>query len=235
MNEAAAGGGHPIADDTAFALAPGTSFCRVAGRTMFLDVVGDRYFCLSPEGERAFTKLADAAPLDRRDLATLAGLTVAGPLTRSTAPQSIEACVAGELPVRSLLDEELPAPGAIGLALAAASLVHVPLFLRLFGLRRAVYGLRRRKAKSRAGSDTGSLLAVVAEFARLRYLATESDICLTRSLAVAHRQIGIGARPELVIAVKLQPFAAHAWVQCDGWLVNDRHEFVREFTPILVV
>ena len=235
MNEAAAGQGHPIADDTAFALAPGMSFCRVAGRTMFLDVVGDRYFCLSPEGERAFTKLADAAPHDRRDLATLAGLTVAGPLRRCPAPQFIGPCVADELPTRSLLDEALPAPGAIGLALAAASLVRVPLHLRMFGLRRAVDRLRRRKARVRADSDIGSLLALVAAFSRLRYLATESDNCLTRSLAVAHRLIGVGARPDLVIAVKLQPFAAHAWVQCDGWLVNDRHEFVREFTPILVV
>ena len=42
-----------------FTLRNGISFCRVGDRIIFLDIVTDRYFCLSPEAEHSFRALAE--------------------------------------------------------------------------------------------------------------------------------------------------------------------------------
>jgi hypothetical protein len=120
--------------------------------------------------------------------------------------------------------------------MAAAALALAPIRLRLFGLDGVVARLRSRKRRMRpAAHPERTLAAVATAFARLRYVATAHDKCLTRSLALAGRLLDTGMAPDLVIGVKLQPFAAHAWVQCDGRLVNDRLDIVCDFTPILVV
>jgi Transglutaminase-like superfamily len=43
----------------------------------------------------------------------------------------------------------------------------------------------------------------------------------------------LGVWPTVVLAVRTQPFAAHSWAQHEHWLVNDRIDHVRKFTPIL--
>lgn len=218
---------------TGFGLKSGVSFCRVDGRSVFLDVSADRYFCLSPAGENAFSRLLDGAALDDRDRAALENLAQNGPLVRDPS-SNIAPCAAIDVPRASYLDEPRPA-GLRDTVAAAASLIRSPLRLRLFGLRNTLARVERRKRRSAARVAPGRLCEVASAFARLRLFATEKDNCLIRSIAVVERLISIGAAPQLVIAVKLQPFYAHAWVQCDGRLVNDRHEFVRNYTPILVV
>jgi hypothetical protein len=39
----------------------------------------------------------------------------------------------------------------------------------------------------------------------------------------------------LVFGVKLDPFAAHCWLQTDAMLLNDRTEHVRRFEPVRVI
>lgn len=221
------------APPTGFGLKPGVSFCRVDGRCVFLDVPADRYFCLSPAGENAFARLIEGIALEDRDLATLDNLARTGPLVRDPS-STIAPCAAIDVPQASYLDVTA-APGLREMVAAITSLIRSPLRLRLFGLNRTLVRLERRKRRSAASVAPDRPREVASAFARLRLVATEKDNCLTRSIAVAERLISIGAAPQLVIAVKLQPFYAHAWVQCDSWLVNDRHEFVRNYTPILVV
>ncbi len=220
--------------DTGYRLKNGVSFCRVDGRTLFLDLDADRYFCLSPTGERAFSLLVGGAMLDKDERAALDNLVRDGPLARAATQHAITGCDPPALPTRSRLDESV-AVGTLALIGPAVSLMAAPLRLRTKGMAGVIAWLARRKAigQDRATSQTTSQVA--AAFARLRLVATERNNCLTRSVAVADRLLATGARPDLVIAVKLRPFYAHAWVQCDGWLVNDRHEFVRAYTPILVV
>src|SRR3546814_15853591 len=72
------GGRAPCPHETMhYSLASGISFCRVAGRFIFLDVPRDRYFCLSAESERCFAQLVDGDSLSQREHAVLAQL-VAG-------------------------------------------------------------------------------------------------------------------------------------------------------------
>lgn len=217
-----------------FGLKPGVSFCRVGGRAVFLDVSADRYFCLSPAGETAFRRLVDGAPLDDDHRAALDNLARAGPLALGPNLAPIINCPAVTPPSRSLLDDTAQ-PGMLDMLSATAALLAAPQRLRLCGLKRTLARIENRKGNRSAPLPVERLARTAAAFARLRLVATEKDNCLTRSIAIAGRLAALGGAPELIIAVKLQPFYAHAWVQCDGWLVNDRREFVDNYTPVLVV
>lgn len=63
----------------------------------------------------------------------------------------------------------------------------------------------------------------------------EKDLCLVRSLAFRAVAFRVGFSPTLVIGVKLDPFAAHCWIQAGDRVENDRLERVTQFTPILAV
>ncbi len=54
--------------------------------------------------------------------------------------------------------------------------------------------------------------------------------CLLRSLSLYRFLRSAGVRAEHVIGVRRFPFAAHAWVECDGSAVRD--ERARDFTPL---
>src|SRR3546814_15454074 len=71
-----------------YSLASGISFCRVAGRFIFLDVPRDRYFCLSAESERCFAQLVDGESLSQREHAVLAQL-VAGRILKDAAEEAV--------------------------------------------------------------------------------------------------------------------------------------------------
>jgi hypothetical protein len=110
--------------------------------------------------------------------------------------------------------------------------------LRLRPLRAAVDQVARRSSRL-IGTDTDHperLRDAVAAFETLRPLMfTARDRCLYDSLALTRFLAGEGLRSQWVIGVKTQPFAAHSWVQAGGVVLNDLHERVRSFKPILVV
>lgn len=220
----------------AYTLKPGISFCQVAGRTVFLDLPADRYFCLSPDAEHSFVRLAGGASPQPEDARILKGLETRGVLRAGEAGTVRFSCPAVPEAHSSLLDAApVPVPPNQTL-LAALALMRAPLQLRLFGLHAAITRLRKRKMRLEPGRlEQEKLARGAAAFARLRAIATTNDQCLPRSLAVAERLFAAGVGAELVLAVKLQPFAAHAWVQWRDIVVNDRVDAVRDFTPILVV
>lgn len=219
-----------------YRLHPNVSFCLVSGRVVFLDLSADRYFCLSIPAERTFLRSIQGSELDSGEDALLARLTASGPLSCDRShPPAIPCPAVAELRA-SLLDEPLLRPTLPGICLAAASLFAAPVRLRTLGLNGAIRQLSRRKRRARLRSvGKDRLLRAVTGYVRLRDIVTENDNCLVRSMAVANGLISAGATPQLIMGVKLQPFAAHAWVQCEDWLVNERWDVVRDFTPILVV
>jgi len=193
--------------------------------------VADRYFCLSPRAQEIFLRA-----LEGEDETLLATLASAVPLSCDPSHPPIVPCPNVVGPARNLLDESLPRPEWRITLLSAISLPVAQLRLRICGLAGTIHYLRLRKLRlARSAGDKPGLSQTVAAYRHLRYIATESDKCLARSVAVAGRLMAIGVAADLVIGVKLQPFAAHAWVQCGEWLANDRVDVVRDFTPILVV
>jgi hypothetical protein len=98
--------------------------------------------------------------------------------------------------------------------------------------------VRERKAvgitiRSKVGQER--LREMVETFGRLRPYYPRAYLCLFDSLALVNFLAPYGAFPQWVYGVRLNPFAAHCWVQDSGVVLNDVVENVREYTPLMVV
>ncbi|WP_431286735.1 lasso peptide biosynthesis B2 protein [Roseateles chitinivorans] len=81
-----------------------------------------------------------------------------------------------------------------------------------------------------------SVRVAALAFDRLRPLAFSArDRCLHDSLSLVFFLLAQGLSARWVIGVKTNPFGAHSWVQSGRTVLNDQHEYVRAFRPILVV
>ena len=219
-----------------FTLRNGISFCRVGDRVIFLDIEADRYFCLSRSAEHSFRALADGATPPPDD-AHVRGLLARGVLMASAASQAPAACPPIVMPQTSILDLDLPLPAFAGTTSALCCLAATRARLKMAGLGRTFSWLSTRKSRlptSRA-LPVGQVERIMAGFVSAAYLASQIDLCLANSIAVASRMIAKGIRPDVVLGVQLGPFSAHCWVQHEDRLVNDRIDMVRTFTPILVL
>ncbi|MES2450686.1 MAG: lasso peptide biosynthesis B2 protein [Pseudomonadota bacterium] len=217
------------------ALRTGISFCCVDGRLLFLDVIADRYFCLSEPAEKCFLGLVEAGGrvADRED--ALDSLISRGMLVE--APVPLKPCTLPALPEESVLDQPLPR-GSLRQAVGALGrLTAVQLRLKIAGLARTLFAISVMKARLEPvrGNQDMLLCRTMAGFGRATGIATILDNCLGQSIAIAHDMLARGLRPDVVLGVRLGPFNAHCWVQCENRLVNDRFDMVRTFTPILVI
>ena len=80
------------------------------------------------------------------------------------------------------------------------------------------------------------LQSAVAWYLRTRpLLSTAHEQCLKDSLTLIRFLASERLYPQWVIGVRTRPFAAHSWVQEGSLVLNDVHETVRRYTPILVV
>jgi hypothetical protein len=215
-------------------LAPGISFCAVEDRLIFLDRHRDRYASLTDAGERAFRAwLSDPRCPDDAERAEL----LASGLIVDSAAAPASACTPPPAPQRSLLDHELPPVPARAVLASLAQLGIARMRLSLRGLDRSLSALasKKRTLTNPPNAAPSDCLKVAAAFARAGRIRSTLDTCLVHSLAVAHALAEHGIAAELVLGVRLGPFAAHCWVQYQGCVVNDQLDMVRTFTPILVV
>lgn len=95
-------------------------------------------------------------------------------------------------------------------------------------------GKRRTVSGHQAGDD--ALQAAVAAYVRVRPFAfTAHDRCLHDSLTLTRFLAARQMCPQWVIGVMTNPFGAHSWVQSGHTVLNDLHENVRRYHPILIV
>jgi len=216
------------------ALRPGISFCDVGGRLVFLDIVADRYFCLDADIEEAFRQMmsADAAPTSLSTLLSRTGL-----LHDSNGPTCIRPFAPRSPATDSLLDGPPTPCHPMRIVDTLIRLAIVRRALRRGGFCRLVSQLTADKAKLQIDTarPTEALRHIAIDFKRTRRLVRSHDQCLARSLALAQQCLWAGQRVDLVIGVRLRPFAAHSWVQADSLLVNDQLETVRTYTPVLAL
>lgn len=118
------------------------------------------------------------------------------------------------------------------------STAHAALWLRT----RSLYSVASKLAARRQGQAERdpSLLPrmkqVAATYERMRpLLLTANEKCLFDSLALMGFLATENLYPRWVIGVKTRPFGAHSWVQAGTTVLNDQHEHVRKFRPILAV
>jgi hypothetical protein len=215
-------------------LRAGITYCDAGGRLVFLDVHADRYFCLAPEAEAAFRQLtahpgaSEAVPpalLNSGMLVRTRGAEVPRPFSLASRAED------------SLLDMPLGRASSAELLAALSRLALANLALRRRGLCRSLERLTAAKASCASArlDIPRTLQGPAAAFETSARLVRSHDQCLPRSIALARHCAARGLAAELVIGVRLRPFAAHAWVQAGPWLLNDRLDTVRTYTPILAV
>ena len=110
--------------------------------------------------------------------------------------------------------------------------------LRCRSLQNAVETVAARKASHRCKPEFDAALAadLVAIFRRLRSFAFSSHRrCLFHALVLVNFLSRYGVYPHFVMGVKVNPWAAHSWVQSGEYVLDGTPEQVRFFTPILVV
>jgi hypothetical protein len=95
----------------------------------------------------------------------------------------------------------------------------------------------RREQLRGSSSDSLDLMRTgTSAYEKLRpFVFTAREKCLLDSLALLGFLATEGALPRWVIGVRTCPFGAHSWVQSGHTVLNDQHEYVRQFRPILVV
>jgi hypothetical protein len=216
-------------------LAPGISFAETSGRLVFLDAIADRYTMLAPEAEAALRAMMEAeqpvAPTD----GWAARLRALGLIVGNASGTRIAPCKA-QRAERSALDRPLPGAGVRAVSMAYVGYATSRAALRRGGLARELARLERSRSSGTGPRVSPNAVSrETAAFAALRRWATPLDQCLPLSLALARRCATHDARVKLVLGVKLRPFRAHAWVQCEGVILNDHVDAVRPFAPVLVV
>jgi len=89
------------------------------------------------------------------------------------------------------------------------------------------------QAKEFAISDAADLIAI---FRRLRsFTFSAHHRCLFHSLVLVSFLSRYGLHPQFVIGVKVDPWAAHSWVQFGRYVLDGTPEQVRFYTPILAI
>lgn len=204
-------------------------FCEIGNERIFLDLRADRYFRLPPGSDRAFLALESGAPASASDIAALRrlGLLVRAPEGRPIEPTRHAA------PDSSFV-EDTDLPPGFGLRALAEVAALVLRARRAVRRKRLQIELAAFERRASAIAPERCLERDVGEFLRARRLVPVRPNCLYDSLALRRFLARRGLRADLVIAAKLQPFAAHCWVQHGRTVLNDSLGSARDFAPILV-
>jgi len=206
-------------------------FCEIGGQRIFLDLRADRYFGLPAAAEAAFAALLqEAGPQSSAELDALrrSGLLVEAPDGGPIEPTRHPA------PASSLI-EEADLPLGVNLPVVAEVLLLV-LRARCMVKRKRLepdLGASRDLQPPRL-SQPERRDAAIGAFLRARRLIPIVPNCLYDSLALRRFLRRRSIDVDLVIGVKLHPFAAHCWIQDGTTVLNDSLGSVREFEPILV-
>ena len=110
--------------------------------------------------------------------------------------------------------------------------------LRLRSIYRIVLAERRKASARPLASrmlDATRVTELCSVYSRLRVIATGPRQCLFDSFALKLFLAKYRVFPDWIFGVRLNPFAAHCWLQHGDTLVNDSLDAVRRFTPIMAV
>ncbi|KHS45260.1 lasso peptide biosynthesis B2 protein [Novosphingobium subterraneum] len=207
---------------------PTLSFCVIEETALFLDLAGDRYFRLPEAANAAFTAslfngVALAPALQSAGLDQFVSLAPLRPqgsgiVTRQAA--DLRGC--GFSP--SLMARALWEQRAIERRLAKRGLHMVLSELRSV--------LCSRHVSRPFGAEHTALVKAFEDAGLVRSAVNR---CLPRSIALARLMARSGCACQVIIGVKLRPFAAHCWVQAGHFVLNESVEESARYTPILIL
>jgi len=211
------------------ALRAGVSWCICARQAVFLDLDRDRYFCLPETLDGIFQRWAAGEAIDpaARDALIAAGVAEPGGGKLPAAP-------AYPTPTRDL------ATGVQGRSFwntlaAVAGQLRARRSLKRRSLARIVGDTSSGDGDAATTRDEAVLRRIAGAFVASGMILRAADQCLPRAIAAARLCRAQRQDVALILGVRLNPFAAHSWVQSGDAVVVGDLEQVRLYTPILVV
>jgi hypothetical protein len=240
-----------VTPEKRLSLAPHVRACASEGQVILLDLRSNRYMGVgSPQSGALVDRVegwpgssgsmcASAASATANHLA--ASLLGRGLLTHTSSKQPPDASVA-EVTASLGTEDNLTNVdiGAPRLARFVRSALVTTWWMRCRSLLAIATAVQERRDRAKQSeSDSGAFESArtgTAAYERLRpFVFTARENCLHDSLALVGFLASEGVFPRWVIGVKTRPFGAHSWVQMGSTVLNDQHETVRQFRPILVV
>jgi hypothetical protein len=231
--------------------------CVANGEVVLLDLARDKYLAVVPPHRLAgwvkgwpVQAAGTAANEESRD-AMLGHLVEAGILVTDLKAGKEAAPVQTKSAATALLKADFgsrPHASAAHLARLGVAYARAWASLKLMKMEAVVQNASRRKARAREATPVVQAIAVVegqglialrelvAAFVHLRPLFyTARKACLLDCLTLLNFLAPHGIFPDWVFGVQADPFYSHCWLQHEGAVLNDHPDFVRRFTPILVV
>jgi hypothetical protein len=212
----------------------GLHVCLADGHVALFDEKGDMYFGLEAPQALVVRRLLETGDIPPEHTAPLQTLLDEGVLVSTEDTGFTTAATSLAAPVESALHR--PDRSAPLRLVARAALQHVwtAMLIHRVPLHTSLVRLRDRKARSPRHPLSPDNPYLTAFLATHRLISTQ-DQCLRSSIALTHFLLDGGCCPSLVIGVRFRPFGAHAWVQTEGWVLNDTVDHVKPYTPILVI
>lgn len=209
-------------------LRPGLSFCFLGERAVLLDLDADRYYLLSGEPLRVIRD-AMAGRLDgRRPLLFpefgSRPILVEGPA--AVAPVDVR------MPTLSALEADEDRLASVPAAQLFAAQCRASFALRVRGLRGTLARWRGLRPDTFPHNGLAGAVSVGQYYAAKRALVPLRRSCVPDSLALMRLLWRRGIDADLLFGVRLDPFAAHCWVQYEDHLLSDPLSSVADFTPI---
>lgn len=215
------------------ATAPGVSFGMVDEHPVFLDAAHDRYCALPRDTIEPF-------------LAVLAR----GGQVEPIAPETVRLLASGLFVLsetEGALELANHVPPARGLEpmrpqLRPADLVRVWWLLacarrdvRTRPFSTLIASAHNARSQSSAVTGAPPLEPLVQRFHQARAYVPLASSCLWDSLALRQWLASRGHGCALVFATRLDPFAAHCWIEAEGIVLNDSPERIATFAPVAIV
>lgn len=246
-------------------LAPHSFACEAGGYGVFLDLKHDKYTAVSPEDLRTLRTAVEgwqAGAMAKNQAVALAPapggtdddvepshdeedvietLLKEGLLTADTTSGKSAAPPHLEEPTTSLWEFPRPWPqlGRRDLRNFFSAWLATTLRLRALPISYVVNRLRKGEMYTRRQNAPFDInkarLLTTIHFALQPAFYSAKDACLRNSLTLVEFLAKYDVYPTCVFGVKMDPFAAHAWVQQGAVVLTDPIAHVKTFTPIMIV
>lgn len=219
-------------------------FCSAGETVVFLDLKNDRYSRIDGDSAAAFGALVNDPKASSMSSTELDEIVERRLLTTDASVGKAVVSTEVDCVTQRLIQSHAQSHAEYARSIAprdvwrfVAACMTAWLKLRLRNIETIVASVEARKQRS---AHLGALRLdearrLVAIFSRLRSLFPANYVCLLDSLALVEFLALYDVFPMLVFGVRLDPWAAHCWVQEREFLFNDDVEAVADFVPIMAI
>lgn len=215
-----------------------TYACVASGIVVVLDLAANRYMALPKPLGNAFFSALEQNQIPSADSSSFDALCSAGILVPTNEKGLKWTRPEVDAPQRSITEDRFPQVSGVELFQATwHRVVSVQTFHRR-PLIKTIRQLRNRKLKClecASGHQASLSVTRLAAYLDTRFLIPTQDKCLPWSIGFIDAFADQRSALTLVIGVRTDPFAAHAWVQKGDTVMTDDLDTVLPYTPILAV